>query len=208
VDARLEYNLRGEMTRAVELAAGTSTMVYDSDTGWLTSIRYGDGRGFDFTHDRLGRRTSRTDTSGIRTEYTYSPRGGLHEVIEVVGTTRTVLVTYGYDDLGRVTSQVNANGTRTLTSYNTSNLVTRVLNETTTGVLISIFDYAFDEAGHLVTRTSTTGSSVTTEPVIPSTRLAVGRPSIAMDPRPPTPAVPVTNTPRSARFRLRTATAS
>ncbi len=163
VDARFEYNLRGEMTRAVELAAGTSTMVYDSDTGWLTSIRYGDGRGFDFTHDRLGRRTSRTDTSGIRTEYTYSPRGGLHEVIEVVGTTRTVLVTYGYDDLGRVTSQVNANGTRTLTSYNTSNLVTRVLNETTTGVLISIFDYAFDEAGHLVTRTSTTGSSVTTE---------------------------------------------
>jgi RHS repeat-associated protein len=164
LDGLFTYDDAGNMIRADEASAGVTTMTYDPATRWLTRIRYGDGRGFDFEHDLLGRRRARIDHAGVRQEYEYGTDGLLARVFEGSGAARVRLAEYRHDALGRLVEQTNADGTRSTTQYTEGGLVRRVRNDRTADAsLLSEFEYAYDLAGRMTMRTTRDASGLKVE---------------------------------------------
>jgi hypothetical protein len=66
---------------AAKTGAATTTWNYDANRGWLSSKRYPDNKGPDYTYSAAGRLRTRSDTfRGVTTTYNYNWAGDLASV--------------------------------------------------------------------------------------------------------------------------------
>jgi RHS repeat-associated protein len=162
------YDTNGRLA-TYEDSRGTTTNSYNA-AGWLTSV--GDPRGITLTlaYDNLGRRTSRSaSTGGSDTEtYVYDPAGNITSAQH--GSVSTTLT---YDDDSRLETVTQAGATTTYAYDPATGLLSSVADPAGTtgfgynanGLLASLTDpftsqptsYTYDSAGRVITRTDPAG---------------------------------------------------
>ncbi len=101
-----------------------TTWTYQASTGLLTRKQYADGKGTDYTYDKLGRLATRTwarlaSGSPLITTYAYDPETGEPTAVDYSDATPDVAKTY--DRLGRPATISDVTGTRSF-AYDASKL--------------------------------------------------------------------------------------
>ncbi|WP_314103254.1 hypothetical protein [uncultured Stenotrophomonas sp.] len=188
------YDTRGNLLQTQDLTGAATHYTYDARGRQLTRVDDGlqqDNSGdsihdvaasWEYRYDALGRQTSVTDGTGVRTVMIHDREGRLLEsvvdpeglalksvyawdglgnqlsVTEGAGTAAARTTTYAYDGLGRRISETRASGTLDLvTRYaydGNDNVVAR------TDAAGSVTRYAYDEAGRLLLELDPTGGAV------------------------------------------------
>ncbi|MGY8562903.1 hypothetical protein L0938_05715 [Paracidovorax citrulli] len=188
------YDTRGNLLQTQDLTGAATHYTYDARGRRLTRVDDGlqqDNSGdsihdvaasWEYRYDALGRQTSVTDGTGVRTVMLHDREGRLLEsvvdpeglalksvyawdglgnqlsVTEGAGTAAARTTTYAYDGLGRRISETRASGTLDLvTRYaydGNDNVVAR------TDAAGSVTRYAYDEAGRLLLELDPMGGAV------------------------------------------------
>ncbi|MEI7733195.1 MAG: RHS repeat-associated core domain-containing protein [Verrucomicrobiota bacterium] len=118
------YDLDGRMSSLTTFgAAGAATALwnYDSESGYLTSKRYADSRGTDYTYSPGGQLTSRTWARGITTYYTNNLVGQITDIDYSGGASNVALT---LDRQGKVKTVVQGDMMTTLTYNDAGQLLT------------------------------------------------------------------------------------
>jgi YD repeat-containing protein len=162
---RISASAPGRATYVYD-AVGNRTMLLDS-TGRY-SMTYGEenrlkgvlhpGNQYLFYASNLaGGRRYVNPTTGGRFTYNYDGAGNLLRVVN----TEALPVTYSYDAANRKTVKRLANGARTSFSYDAADRITQVSNLKGSGVVISQFDYRYDNTANRIGVTEASGDRVT-----------------------------------------------
>jgi RHS repeat-associated protein len=136
------YDSRGNLTSAAD-AGGTTTLEYNAGD-YLTRITYPGGKYLQFTYDALGRRTSSTDQAGYTLNYQVDSAGRLERITDGAG---AAVVAYAYNAAGQLAREDRGNGTYTTWSYDALGRLDGVANYSPLGVLLSRFQYGYDDDG-------------------------------------------------------------
>ncbi len=113
-DVTYTFDAQGRMatmTTTGQAGNATTTWNYDSQRGFLTSKKYADGKGTDYTYTPAGRLATRTWARGSTTRYSYNAAGDL-TLTDYSDTTPDVSMTY--TRFGALESMSDATGTRTI----------------------------------------------------------------------------------------------
>ena len=147
------YNADGDILTATN-SNGTTTMVYDT-AGRLKKITYPSGKFLAYTFDAVGRRTQMVDQGGFTVKYSYDAAGHLQKLSNAANQT---LVSYIFDNADQVIKKTLGNGAYTTYQYDLAGQLLHQINYTSAGVVISRFDYTYDDLGRQIATTTSLGS--------------------------------------------------
>ena len=136
------YNKLGKRTAMVD-STGTTIYTYDK----LNRLLKVDGPGANNTviyeYDSVGNRVKMTDHDGHDTIYVYDPANRLISITDF----EAKITTYSYDELNNIIQATHPNSTTAAYTYNNMNRLVNLVNKTSSGNIISSFDYQHDAAG-------------------------------------------------------------
>ena len=161
---QIDYDIKGRIVNYTS-PKGVLNYTYDANDNVLT-VAIGDDT-ITRSYDELNRVTSYTDTYGKTIGYEYNSIGKLskltypdntsvtyeydanHNLIKVTDWKNRV-TTYTYDANNRLTGITKPDGSVTTTVYDTKQRVTSTVTETAGGVIITGFEYVYDDLSRVV----------------------------------------------------------
>ena len=137
--------------------SGSTAWTYD-EFGRLSVAVDPAGKRITYAYDAAGRRDHMTEPDGGRFTYSYDLAGRTEYLVNP----HDERTTFAHDAAGRPESQILGNNTRTSYTYDdAAGRTTKVDNLTSTGTMISSFDYAYDNVGNRTRQIEVDGSRVT-----------------------------------------------
>jgi RHS repeat-associated protein len=138
----------------VTAANGTTTYSYDS-ADRVTGVAYPNGQFIHYAYNAGGQRISLTDSTGFAVQYAYDAAGRL---LTVTSGSNTPVVTYTYDTAGNLLKKTRGNGTYTTYTYDAASNPLHLINYTSSGGVMSEYDYTYDALGRQTTMNTPAGS--------------------------------------------------
>jgi RHS repeat-associated protein len=153
-DESFTYDKFGNLASTTD-GTGTTAYTYNS-ANQLTKVVYPSRETLLYTYNAGGQLTQLVDSSsGFTVNYAYNDLGQLQKLTDASGDT---LVTYQYDSVGQLAEQSNANGTYTTYAYDADGNVLHLINYGPGGVILSRFDYTYDDLNEPVTEATLDGT--------------------------------------------------
>ena len=141
-EIQYSYNKVGKRTSMVG-STGTTVYTYDKLGRLLTTDGPGAADTITYEYDKVGNRTKMTDQDEHNTTYIYDAANRLTNVTDFGSNTTT----YSHDELSNLVQAVYPNGTKAIYTYNNMNRLVNLLNQTSSGNVISSFGYQYDAGG-------------------------------------------------------------
>jgi RHS repeat-associated protein len=168
------YNPAGQLEQKTFPDATTDTFTYDAAGNLLTAtdengsiafgydqadrvveVSYPGGEVVSYTYDSAGNRTQITYPDGMVLDYAYDNLNRL----TTIQNDGVALASYTYDLLSRVTQRNLQNGTHADYDYDDDGQLLGLANRTSTGSVISSFEYTYDSVGNRLTMTTLAGET-------------------------------------------------
>lgn len=153
-----------------------SRVTYEYDAAGNPTTITGANGSIAFAYDTLGRATQASNSDGMSIKYQYDGAGSLVQLTYPDGTvlkrvydkagrltriedgTGNVIVAYTFDLSGRRVRRELENGTYTIYTYNAGGRLTNLVNENSSGEVLSSFAYTYDAVGNRLTMVTTEGT--------------------------------------------------
>ena len=140
------YTANGSMDLVTDDKAGTTDYDYDSSTGALSRITYGNGSSIAYTYDLFGRTKTVTEKasaigSSYTTTYDYDTFGNLKSVLDPAGG----LTTMKYDVGNRLIERSLPNGVKSVYQYDDLDRVKSITHTNAQGTVLA--SVAYDRNG-------------------------------------------------------------
>lgn len=152
--AHYEYDLRGNLTAASNYT-GRVTLDYYLNNDRLKRITYPGDLWLEYTYDDAGRRRAMTDQLGYELRYDYDTLGRLRSI---TNSDNIRIVLYDYDLAGRMALKTLGNGVFTTYTYDTANRLEKLTNALANGLILSFFNYGYDNRGRRTTMSTHYGT--------------------------------------------------
>jgi RHS repeat-associated protein len=145
------FDVAGQKTAMTDATGSTS---YTPDgAGRITSVTTPNGT-VGYAYDAANRRTSMSVTGTGSWTYSYDSGDRLTQVVNPSSETAS----FSYDNANRQTGQTSGNGSTVTTTFDNANRQTEVLHKNSTGATLADYQYAYDGAGNVTTRTDSDGT--------------------------------------------------
>jgi RHS repeat-associated protein len=147
------YDADGRQVAATN-SAGTIATTFDA-LGQVTKVVDAKGKALQYGYDPAGNRTQLTLPDGRLVGYSYDAANNLTQMTSPLGTS-----TFAYDAANRLTSVGRPNGTTETAAFDADSELTKLITKAGSSVLAG-FQYSYDSAGDVSSRTETLGRVTT-----------------------------------------------
>ena len=145
------FDVAGQKT-AMSDATGSTSYTPDA-AGRITSVTTPNGT-VGYAYDTASRRTSMSVTGTGSWTYSYDAGDRLTQVVNPSSETTG----FSYDAANRQTGQTSGNGSTVVTTFDNASRATEILHKNSTGTTLADFQYTYDGAGNVTSRTDSDGT--------------------------------------------------
>jgi len=138
---------------AMSDATGSTSYTPDA-AGRITSVTTPNGT-VGYAFDTANRRTSMSVTGTGSWTYSYDASDRLTQVVNPSSETTG----FSYDAANRQTGQTSGNSSTVVTTFDNASRATEILHKNSTGTTLADFQYAYDGAGNVTSRTDSDGTA-------------------------------------------------
>jgi len=141
-EIRYSYNETGKRTSMTD-STGTTIYTYDKLGRLLTVDSPAAADSITYEYDKVGNKTKTIDQNGRHTTYAYDAANRLTILTDFANNATT----YSYDELNNLVQAMYPNGAKSIYTYDNMNRLGDLINQTSSGNVISSFGYQYDAGG-------------------------------------------------------------